>query len=98
MDVRISIAKNAFRRDPDKEQPALLEPGLMHGAIPCPSLREELPALREVREIVVGQLENAYMLELLKLCDNDVPSACRCSGLSRARLYELLKKHCIRLK
>jgi len=99
VDVRISIAKNAFRRDPDKEQPALLEPGLLHGAIPLPfSPGEELPALREVREIVVGQLENAYMRELLKLCDNDVPSACRCSGLSRARLYELLKKHCIRLK
>jgi len=27
-----------------------------------------------------------------------VPTACERSGLSRARLYELLKKHSIRLK
>jgi two-component system, NtrC family, response regulator len=99
VDVRISIAKNAFRQDPDKEQPTMLEPGRLHGAIPLPfSPGEKLPVLREVREIVVSQLENAYMLQLLELCDNDVTLACRNSGLSRARLYELLKKHSIRLK
>lgn len=77
----------------------MLEPGRVHGAIPLPfSPDEELPPLREVREIVVGQLEDAYMRQLLKFCDNDVPTACRRSGLSRARLYELLKKHSIRLK
>jgi two-component system NtrC family response regulator len=38
------------------------------------------------------------MRQLLGLCANDVPTACDRSGLSRARLYELLKKHSIRLK
>jgi two-component system NtrC family response regulator len=99
VDVRIGIAKNSFRHHPDKEQPTLLEPGRHHGAIPLPfSPGEDLPPLREVREIVVGQLENAYMRQLLELCGNDVPTACERSGLSRARLYELLKKHSIRLK
>ena len=99
VDVRISIAKNSFRHDPNKEQPSLLAPAPSHNAIALPfSPGDELPALREVREIVVGQLENAYMRQLLEFCGNDVRAACQRSGLSRARLYELLKKHSIRLK
>ena len=99
VDVRISIAKNSFRHDPNKEQPSLLAPVPSHNAIALPfSPGDELSTLREVREIVVGQLENAYMRQLLEFCGNDVRAACQRSGLSRARLYELLKKHSIRLK
>jgi len=99
VEVRIGIARNSFRHHPDKEQPTLLEPGRHNGAIALPfSPGDDLPPLREVREIVVGQFENAYMRQLLELCGNDVPTACERSGLSRARLYELLKKHSIRLK
>lgn len=62
VDVRISIAKNSFRHNPDKEQPNLLEPGRIHGAIPLPfSPGDDLSPLRAVREIVVGHLENTYM-------------------------------------
>ncbi len=99
VDVRISIAKNSFRHDPNKAQPSLLAPAPPHNAIALPfSPGDELPALREVREVVVGQLENAYLRQLLEFCGNDVKAACERSGLSRARLYELLKKHSIRLK
>jgi len=99
IDIRITIAKNSFRHMPDKEQPILLEPGQLHNAIPLPFAQgEDLPPLRDAREAVVSQLENTYMRQLLGLCANDVPSACERSGLSRARLYELLKKHSIRLK
>jgi two-component system NtrC family response regulator len=99
VDVRISAAKSLFRSRPDREQPNLFEPGQTQGAIALPFVPGgELPELREVRESVVGQLENIYMRQLVDSCANDVPEACRRSGLSRARLYELLKKHLIRLK
>jgi two-component system NtrC family response regulator len=99
LDIRIGIVKNAFRQKPDKEQPAVLEPGHAHGSIPLPfSPGADIPPLKEVREIVVGQLEFAYIRQLLEICAGDVQAACERSGLSRARLYELLKKHSIRLK
>lgn len=99
IDIRITLVKKAFHQKPDKMQPTLLEAARPTNAIPLPfAPGEDLPALREVREVVVGQLENTYMRQLLELCANDVPCACERSGLSRARLYELLKKHSIRLK
>ena len=48
-----------------------------------------LPSLREYRE----DTERAYLKELLRRSDNKIPEACRLSGLSRSRLYALLKAH-----
>lgn len=99
IDIRISVAKGTFRRKPDKEQPTLLDPKTHRSPALFPfALEANLPPLKEVRENVVGQLENAYLRQLLPLCGNDVVAACEHSGLSRARFYELLKKHSIRLK
>lgn len=99
VDIRISAAKNLFQTRPEREQPTLLGPGRLPSAILLPfAPGEDLPALRVAREVVVGQLEDAYVRQLMVACDDDVPEACRRSGLSRARLYELLKKHAIRLK
>jgi two-component system NtrC family response regulator len=99
VEVRIEAAKNHFRSRPDREQPTVLEPGQARNAISLPfAPGGELPEFRDARESVVGQLENIYMRQLVDICDNEVPEACRRSGLSRARLYELLKKHGIRLK
>lgn len=99
VDVRIGAAKNSFRRSPDKVQPQVLAPN------PIPAeqgisleLDENLPLLREIREDVIVRLEQKYLLQLVKICGNDVAAACARSGLSRARLYELLKKHSMRLK
>ncbi len=99
IDLRISIARNAFRPKPGKEQPVLIEPGQAGSAISLPfAPGGDLPPFRDARETVVGQLEKSYMRQLAELCANDVTAACERSGLSRARLYELLKKHSIRLK
>ncbi len=37
--------------------------------------------------------EKSYLLNLMKVCSNDIQKACRHSGLSKARLYSLLKKY-----
>jgi two-component system, NtrC family, response regulator len=39
------------------------------------------------------EYENRYLLNLMKVCFNDIQKACRHSGLSKARLYSLLKKY-----
>lgn len=98
-DIRIGAAKNAFRNHPDTPQPLAQEPGHQPtDAIIRLGLDDELPPLRDVREDVVAQLEQRYLRQLVKTCGTDVSAACARSGLSRARLYDLLKKHSIRLK
>ena len=59
-----------------------------------------LPTLVEAREAAIAQLEQRYLRELMTFAA-DMNQACVISGLSRSRLYSLLKKHnlpsCFRL-
>ncbi len=48
-----------------------------------------LPRLKEFRE----SLERQYLKDLMNLTRRDMKKACQTSGLSRSRLYELLKKY-----
>lgn len=56
------------------------------------------PTYKESRRDVVAKMEDRYLLELLQFTSKDFKKACKVSGLSRARLYELLKKHSISIK
>lgn len=47
-----------------------------------------LPKLREFREAA----EKKYLLDLIAIAGGDIKKACRVSGISRSRLYSLLKK------
>jgi two-component system, NtrC family, response regulator len=60
---------------------------------PAASNDDEFPPLRELRERTVSVMEKKYLEELYKRSNADIPLALRLSGLSRTRLYELLKKH-----
>jgi two-component system NtrC family response regulator len=63
------------------------------------SLRNEaetsknLPQLQEVRDAAVADSEKQYLRDLLEITGRDIKQACKISGLSRSRLYTLLKKH-----
>lgn len=46
----------------------------------------------DVRRLAVSQVERQYLKELVEIAGS-VEEACRISGLSRSRLYDLLKKH-----
>ena len=48
-----------------------------------------LPSLRDYRE----GMERGYLQELLRRSEGNIPEACRLSGLSRSRLYALLRAH-----
>lgn len=59
---------------------------------------EALPRLHDLREETLINLEKNYLQKLVKHTEGRTKEACRISGLSRSRLYEILKKHEISLR
>ncbi len=53
----------------------------------------DLPKIQEVRDRIVAEAERKYLDELIKITGKDIREACAISGLSRSRLYTLLKKY-----
>ncbi|MFZ0928616.1 MAG: sigma-54 dependent transcriptional regulator [Syntrophobacteraceae bacterium] len=51
--------------------------------------RGAMPSFRNYRE----NMDRMYLMELTSLASGNIREACRVSGLSRSRLYDLLKKH-----
>ncbi len=49
--------------------------------------------LKDFREAEMARIEKDYLSSLLRRTNGDVGEACRISGLSRSRLYTLLKKY-----
>lgn len=62
-----------------------------------PALPDQLPPLKDFRKEICEKAENKYLRQLIVQSRGDVSFACRISGLGRARLYELLAKHCLKL-
>ena len=52
--------------------------------------------LKDVRDIALDNAEQQYLKDLMTITAGDIKKACRLSGLSRTRLYVLLKKHNIK--
>jgi two-component system NtrC family response regulator len=57
------------------------------------SRERPLPPLNVVRQAAVAGAEAGYLKDLLAKTKGNIKESCRISGLSRSRLYELLKKH-----
>ena len=55
--------------------------------------KEILPGLQELRDAAIVEVEQDYLRKLMVLTRGNMKDACRISGLSRSRLYELIKKH-----
>ena len=53
----------------------------------------ELSPLDEVRKTALAQVERQYLQDLMQQEKGNIQAACRVSGLSRARLYSLLKHY-----
>jgi transcriptional regulator with PAS, ATPase and Fis domain len=54
---------------------------------------DDFPTLKDHRATVLAEVERQYLEELLRITDSNVKRACELSGLSRARLYALMKQH-----
>ncbi len=52
-----------------------------------------LPSLRDFRIDATAKAEKQYLQDLISSNKSNISEARRISGLSRSRLYELLKKH-----
>jgi two-component system NtrC family response regulator len=82
-DIRIQVARAAAG------EPSLAEaPSAAGRETPDP-----LPSLKEFRTQAVAELEQKYLRDLLGRVKGDIQEAVRISGLSRSRLYGLLKKY-----
>lgn len=55
-----------------------------------------LPKLKDLREAKIQEIENGYLRELMSVTNGDLDAACEISGLSRPRLYALLRKYRVR--
>ena len=54
---------------------------------------EELPEFREYKKLFQRDLERHYLQRLMQKSSGNITEARRISGLSRSRLYDLLKSH-----
>jgi len=80
--IRVQLARTAVSRGRDEEAPAAAEapePGSV--------------SLSAFREMELAKLETGYLVGLMRQTGGDIGEACRISGLSRSRLYALLKKY-----
>ncbi|HUH65401.1 MAG TPA: sigma-54 dependent transcriptional regulator [Syntrophales bacterium] len=58
--------------------------------------QRKIGTLKEYRESAVEREERQYLQELMAITEGSIARACEISGLSRVRLYVLLKKYAIK--
>nr|WP_321514246.1 sigma-54 dependent transcriptional regulator [uncultured Pseudodesulfovibrio sp.] len=54
---------------------------------------EEFPTLKEYRTLQNNEVEKNYLLTLFEITSGNIKRSCKIAGLSRARLYALMKRH-----
>ena len=59
---------------------------------------DTFPTLREYRQDKVALFEKEYLVKLMRKSNNEIGKACKKSGMSKSRLYRLLKTHKISRK
>jgi two-component system NtrC family response regulator len=82
-DIRIQVARASAGEPSPAETPS-------EGSRRTPDL---LPSLKDFRTQAVAELEQKYLKDLLGRVKGDIHEAVGISGLSRSRLYGLLKKY-----
>jgi two-component system NtrC family response regulator len=81
--IRVQLARSSVAPDQDPQQTAKGTRGP----------EQSFPRLADVRETAIAHVERRYLKELIAQSKGDVQKACRIAGLSRSRLYALLKKY-----
>jgi len=91
--IRVSIKRAAVENSNGQTQ--------QKGEITANELFDEtgpLPPMKKVRDNAISQVEQQYLRTLMATTEGDVKQAIRISGLSRSRLYTLLKQYNISTK
>jgi two-component system, NtrC family, response regulator len=58
-------------------------------------LHQDLPPLQNYREQVIEKAETSYLNALMSNAKGNITTACSMAGVSRSRLYEMMKKHAV---
>ncbi|MGB3226266.1 MAG: sigma-54 dependent transcriptional regulator [Desulforhopalus sp.] len=86
LNIRIQIAKNKIKgtdvHEPEVDEPDSAPPDL-----------HDMPTIKGDRDRVIANQEKKYLTQLLALSKGNIRKCCETSGLSRSRLYDLLKKY-----
>jgi two-component system NtrC family response regulator len=85
VNIRLAVTKKSMQEMADKTDDGL-EDNL-------PDQLSAMPTMKEDRELAVEKQEKRYLQKLLRLSGGNIKTCCETSGLSRSRLYDLLKKH-----
>jgi two-component system NtrC family response regulator len=80
--IRVRMARQAI----EAKQPSAVP-------VPPPSPGGTLPKLQDLRDEAIAQVEKKYLQDLMIVSGENIKKACEISGLSRSRLYELMKKY-----
>jgi two-component system, NtrC family, response regulator len=94
-DVRLSYIQSALDQKRMESPHGSTGPPSTKGENPTitVSLTDPLPPLKQLRDQVTEQVEGIYMQHLMSLARNDLDLVGRLSGLSKPRIYALLKKY-----
>jgi two-component system NtrC family response regulator len=79
--IRVKLAQAAVGADRPVEENVVV------------SFDQNLPKLKDLREITYAKVEKNYLQQLMKLTAGDIEAASRISDVGRTRLYDLLRKH-----
>jgi two-component system NtrC family response regulator len=88
-EIRIKVKRGQVGEEGETDE--TLQPPSPHSGRPLPSLQEH-------REATLAEAERHYLAELIAHTEGNIKEACEVSGLSRSRLYGLLKKYDISTK
>ena len=96
--IRIKVAQTALGRQQKEVETVLAEEADDHAVPPASECPPEgsgagFPTLQEVRDRTLDKAETEYLKDLLAISGHKIAVAARLSGLSRSRLYELLRRH-----
>ncbi len=83
--VNIRLLQTSISRKKEKKMPLSPEAEI--------DKNDAFPLLKEFKNRVIENAEKSYIKELITVSKNNVKEACHLSGISRARLYQLLKKY-----
>jgi two-component system NtrC family response regulator len=81
--IRIKVARASVSK-------AHTEMKIPEGAV---SDQDQHAKLKDIRDKAIAEVEEKYLEELMIITGRNIKEACRISGLSRSRLYALLKKY-----
>jgi two-component system NtrC family response regulator len=85
LNIRLSVTKQKLQKNTTEQK----EPGQKN----LPDQISFMPTMKEDRERAIQNQEKHYLKRLLQLSEGNIKQCCETAGLSRSRLYDLMKKY-----